>query len=113
MTIIVISYRMLSVFNFYEPGMSWKELFMMFILTFLIGAILLAVSNILIKFYPSLLKKVSMLDIDYGEPYDENYVKQPHLLERLVQVKMWKVVACILVLIFVLIQYYTLIFQDI
>ncbi len=109
MTVILVSYRMLCVFNFYEPGMSWEELFMMFILTFLIGTIVLALSNILVKFYPSLLKKNSIL----GGYSNERYTKQPHVFYKLIQVSVWKLFVFMLVLMFVLIQYYVLVFKDI
>ena len=113
MVAIVVSYRMLSVFNFYEPGMSWKELVLMFILTCLIGAILLALSNIIIKFYPSLIKKGSILGMHYNELYNERYIKKPYLFDKLTQVSVWKVLAFILVVMYVLIQYYTLAFTGV
>ena len=93
-------------------AMSWRGFFMMIVLTLLIGTVLLLLSNIVIKAFPSLSKKKVMSDIHYDASYNQKYLVKDSLMHRLRHISLWKLLAVVLILIFVFTRYFKIAFND-
>ena len=108
----LITYSIIRIPKYYD-FMSWKGVLVMFVLTCLVGMVMFALSNIVLKSYPPLSKNTTMSDVHYSETYNQKYIKQSSLLNKLRQIKFSKLfIVLVLVLMFIFIRYYTLAFND-
>lgn len=114
MLVNMFSYQILgSIVSPVYYSMSWKDWGIVFLLIVLAISVLYALSNIVVKAYPSLTKKTQLSDVHYQAAYNQKYVKGTSLIHKLRQLSLWKVIALVLVLMFVFIRYFTLAFNDV
>lgn len=112
MILAVLHYRIIAPMPNYYEMVSWKGWLIMFTLMMLIGVVLFVLSNIVIKAYPSLSKKTQMSDIHYQESYNRKYLGKTPIINKLRTLNLWKIIALVLVVMFLFIRYYTLAFNE-
>ncbi len=111
MIVHIIPYFLFGEFKYYQASMTWDRWFMLLTIIIFAAAVLFTITHIILKFYPSISKKTRMSDIHYEASYNQKYLKQPPLFYKLRQMKFWKIIAVVLIIVFVFIRYYRLAFH--